>query len=333
MATLKDIATQAQVSTSAVSRILNYDPTLSVSEATRRKVLEIAEELNYSKPGRKHEPTLNQTIGVVFWCDATRELEDVYYSAIRLGITDQAVLENLQVKLFYRHDEWDFINLAGLIVVGSNQFTTAELQQFRDLTIPVIFADGNLLKAGFSSVTADFSFATQTIIQTLLTRGIKKIGMLAGNLTPTSDPEALIDFRFLDFKHELISRNLYHPEWIYIGQFDSQSGYQAISHGFPPLPPAQRPEALIIANDAMALGALKAFHDLNIVVPDDIKLISFNDTSLAQFTTPALSSVHVDAHEVGRKALQMLLDRLNNPQQPNYVVTIATKLIERESSR
>ena len=87
MATIKDIAQAAGVSPATVSRVLNYDPAMSVSDGTRKKIFDIAEQLNYKK-SRKRKPSKTQVyrIGLIEWYTEQEELDDLYYYSIRLGI-------------------------------------------------------------------------------------------------------------------------------------------------------------------------------------------------------------------------------------------------------
>lgn len=117
MATIKDIALKVGVSASTVSRVLNYDQTLSVTVATKKKIFEVAEELSYQKGrGRK---TLERKIAFLHWVNEKEELDDIYYMAIRFGIEKRA--EVLNVKLLkYVEDDYDNIDssIDGIIAVG-----------------------------------------------------------------------------------------------------------------------------------------------------------------------------------------------------------------------
>ncbi len=99
MATITDIATIAEVSISTVSRVLNYDPSLSVTEETKRKIFEAAEKLNYTKYKNKQKQRElpvdvpkkhNKSIGIVQWRMDDEELENIYYMSIRLGLEKRA---------------------------------------------------------------------------------------------------------------------------------------------------------------------------------------------------------------------------------------------------
>lgn len=88
MATIKDIAKRAGVSITTVSRVLNYDKTLSVSDTTRKKIFRVAEDLDYTK--KKKASTTRDNIAIVQWYTEKQELDDLYYLSIRMGAEKQA---------------------------------------------------------------------------------------------------------------------------------------------------------------------------------------------------------------------------------------------------
>ena len=126
MATLKDIAKRAGVSSATVSRILNQDETLSVTPQTRERVQEIARELNYKK---KFSPSSKTVIGIFQWVTLFQELEDPYYQAIRSGIERYCMTENLEIRRAFQSDP-DYMNtlrgVQGLICIG--KFNDKQIQ-------------------------------------------------------------------------------------------------------------------------------------------------------------------------------------------------------------
>lgn len=139
MATLKDIAKRAGVSSATVSRILNQDETLSVTPQTRERVQEIARELNYKK---KSSPSSKTVIGIFQWVTLFQELEDPYYQAIRSGIERYCMTENLEIRRAFQSDP-DYMNtlrgVQGLICIG--KFNDKQIQLFESITPNVIFVD------------------------------------------------------------------------------------------------------------------------------------------------------------------------------------------------
>lgn len=332
MATIKDIAKKAQVSPTTVSRVLSYDPTLSVNNETRKKVFAAAEALNYTKYQTKYQYRHNgEQLFVVMWCSAQQEINDVYYFSIRQGIESEAKREGYQVTTIYADESWEpLANGAGVIVVGSNQYSASQLAFLKKLDLPVVFADGDLLGQGFASVTIDTTDAVKHVLDHFAKHGQKEVGILAGDLTDQYDKDNLIDFRFQDFKALMTQRGLYRSDHVFVGAFTPDSGYAAIKKAIDE--GIKLPSALFVANDAMAIGAVKAFQEAGIRIPDQLSLISFNDTSVAQYAFPTLSTVSVNTNQLGQLAVKVITDLQENGQREPYKITLQTQLILRDSS-
>ena len=167
-------------------------------------------------------------------------------------------------------------------------------------------------------------------ISHFIAHGSKRIGMLAGELPNVSGTSH--DFRLEDFKRCMKDRGLYDDKRVFIGAYDPDSGYAAIRQALNSVSRNDFPDALLISNDAMAIGALKAFKEAEIGVPKDVSIISFNDTISAQYANPPLSSIRIESSEMGRRAVDLLIDRLDSPDRIPYMIMLGTKLILRESS-
>lgn len=335
MATIKDIAAKANVSPATVSRVLNYDETMSVSTETRNRIFKVAEELNYvkykAKP-KKASPqkTDTKTIAIIQWYTEQEEINDLYYYAIRIGIEKKAHALGCNVNLIYQDEPLTKVTDAdGVIAVG--KFSPDQIEMIAKTNNNIIFVDSNTLRFGYSCVVADFEGAVDQVIDHFLAHGQQKIGLLAG-VEETSDAKTkLLDPRLADFKNKLTSLNLYHPEYVFTGQFLPESGYNMMQQAIKTLK-GRLPQAFFAANDAIALGALKALAEYDISVPEQVSLISFNDTSLARYAYPALSSVKVFTEEMGATATEMVLTNLKAKRTIPEMTTLATQLILRASS-
>jgi LacI family transcriptional regulator, galactose operon repressor len=118
------------------------------------------------------------------------------------------------------------------------------------------------------------------------------------------------------------------PELIVAGNFTQESGYQAMSRL---LGLAQRPTAIFTASDSMAIGALRAIREAGLTVPGDIALVSFDDLPVASFADPPLTTVHQLVQELGARAVELLIERIKQPDQPPVNVRLATSLVIRKS--
>ena len=330
MATIKDIAEKANVSPATVSRVLNYDQNLSVNDSTRQKIFKIAEELHYDKHKKSYRRKA-KSIAIVLWSDQSQEIKDLYYYSIRTGIEDQAASLGYNTKIYYVTDELtDIDKQVGIIVIGHRQYSKSRLSEIEKTNKPLVFIDADTLANDHFCVVSDFHTSIREVINHFLDQNQRKIGMLAGDLSDVYDKENLVDFRFYDYKNYMKELGLYDPEKVIVGKFTPETGYEAIKKYLQP--GKEIPEDLVVANDAMAIGALKAFREENIKVPEDISLISFNDTTAAEFSNPSLSSVHVDTNEMGRLGMNVLQNILTEDMKEVYKITLKTKLILRESS-
>ena len=180
MATIKDIAESAGVSSATVSRILNNDSTLNVSPETRQRVLDAANALNYKKKSRISNKS-TYTIGIVQWFSPQQELEDNYYLLIRQGIEDFCMQNCIHVVRTYKADVNYMDSLKSvdaLICVG--KFSNGEVKRFRELTSNIIFLDMPVDDTSVSTITLDFDHAIKTGMNYLTSLGHTNIILIVG---------------------------------------------------------------------------------------------------------------------------------------------------------
>ena len=120
MATIKDIANIAGVSPATVSRVLNHDQSMSVSDETRQKIFDIAEELHYKKIKRgSNRNSHNHRIAIVEWYTEEEELDDLYYYAIRIGVEKKAQELGYDVMRFFNNEELEqLVQVDGIVAIG-----------------------------------------------------------------------------------------------------------------------------------------------------------------------------------------------------------------------
>ncbi|MGT2833041.1 LacI family DNA-binding transcriptional regulator [Streptococcus halotolerans] len=331
MATLKDIAGLAKVSQATVSRVLNQDPTLSVGEKTRHRILTIADDLGY----QKHLKTLNvpkvrHKIAIIQWYTEQEELNDLYYHAIRLGIEKRS--QDLQydiIRFFNQEPEKLPEETIGIIAIG--KFSSSQIKRFEACHDNLVFVDSDTLTKGYHCVTTDFENAVIAVVDHFMSKGVTKIGMIAGEEKTNDGLESLIDPRFRTFRNYTIEQGIYDATSIFVGQFSAESGYQLMTQAIQTLD-EDLPTAFFIANDTLAIGALRALQENNFKVPKDVQLISFNDTAITKQVYPTLSSITVFTNEMGQTAVDVLNRQAINPRPIATVTKLGTHLTLRESS-
>ena len=249
MATIKDIAQKAGVSPATVSRVLNYDPDLSVSKETEQKVFEIAEALNYTK--HKNKRRESAVLRLVQWYDSEEELADLYYLAIRLGIEKRA--EELNIRLIKEQlSELSDMETQGTIAVG--KFDQAQMKQLKKLNEELLFVDFDGLSLGINSLVVDFSQGVQLIIDQFIKEKHERIGILSGMEYTKGSRHEIDDPRFLVFREYLTRLKLYNEADHLQGAFTIEGGYTAMktyleSH-------TDYPTAFFASSDALAKNAV-----------------------------------------------------------------------------
>ena len=180
MATIKDIAQKASVSAATVSRILNQDDTLSVTDETKQRVLKVAQELNYTKH-LKNTVEKSISIGIFQWYSVFQELEDPYYQAIRVGIEKYCADHNIHVVRAFQSDcnyPDTLKDLQGLICIG--KFNKSQIKSFQKLNSNTIFVDMKTPKIYCDTINLDFQQAVTEALDYLYDLGHRKIAYLGG---------------------------------------------------------------------------------------------------------------------------------------------------------
>ena len=272
MSTLKDIAARVGVSQGCVSRVLKGDPTFSIQEATRFKILEAAREMGYRSQfsGVRRSGLTKDTLVLLLLYPEQAEIEDPYYHTVRIGVTSEAGGKGYSVwEIFYTPDlELDFSqkNIKGFIVVGStSEWSRCDELRRQLLTggLPIVFADFDPGEPGCDSVVTDFHLAMEKALQHFLALGYREIGYIGGQ-EYREGSKPIVDLRVQYFQDILTRAGCYRKEHVFIANTVSmQVGYtlacQAAQQGLP--------RALFVETDTMAIGVLKALKERGVQVP------------------------------------------------------------------
>ncbi|WP_449537783.1 LacI family DNA-binding transcriptional regulator [Ferdinandcohnia sp. Marseille-Q9671] len=328
MATIKDIAEKAGVSIATVSRVLNYDSTLSVGDETKKKIFEIAEELSYKK--RPTKKSNSARIGILLWYTEKEELNDLYYMSIRLGIEQRCEQQGIQAVHFYNNIEsMKNEDLQGIVAVG--KFSSKQVEELTKIAEHIVFVDSNPDEDVYDSVVIDFEKVTKSVLNHFIQQGHTEIGYLGGREEFTDQSAQIEEIREKTFTSYLAEANLLDENNMYIGTYSVDDGYrmmkQAIEEKGNSLP-----TAFFAANDLLAIGALRALNEEKVAVPERVSLIGVNDISVSKYVFPPLSTVKIHTEVMGETAVDNLLERLAGRQIPKKTV-IATNLVLRNSSK
>lgn len=329
--TLNDIAIETGFSLSTVSRVLNCDPSLSVGKQTRKCIFDSALELNYVKHQRHQRTlTINKTIAIVQWYSESKEHDDLYYLDIRRGIEHRGQIEHCDVIRIFQNDIKQLHSpVDAIIAVG--KFSGHQVRTLQALTKNLVFVDDDQFAAGFSSVVTNFRVATEQVINYYERQGIREIGLIHGTEQTTDRRTTVPDQRMLNYRQIMRERQLYHPEWVFEGDYTSQSGFRMMKTAIKKLG-KNLPRAFFVTNDPMTAGVLKALQVAKIKVPDQVKLLSFNNTSLATYVYPELSAVNVETELMGETAVELAVKQLKSGAWVPQRIELGTNLVERQST-
>ncbi|MBI1171239.1 LacI family DNA-binding transcriptional regulator [bacterium] len=336
MVTLKQIASAVGVSQATVSRVLNFDATLSVSAQTRQAIIETAEAMNYATPRARQRARADQgeaptKIALAHFLRPDQELADPYYVGLRLGIESRCAALRLEaIKIYHSETPLDpkvLAQTAGLICIGLHE--ADELDWLKSQARHIICADFFPEDEELDAVASDRAGAMRKLVGALSAAGYKRIGFVGWWDRDRHGQIARRETRCNAYIEWMQAAGLYDPDICQVDFNTEESGYRLTQSV---LSRPNRPDALICGNDNMAVGAYRAIHELGLRIPQDIAVASFNDISVAQFLNPPLSTVHLPAEEIGETAVDMLMERIAGRQIPKRT-TLAARMIWRGSTR
>ncbi|HHW68272.1 MAG: transcriptional regulator [Defluviitaleaceae bacterium] len=342
MATLKDIANEAGVSITTVSRVINYDTTFSVSEETRKRILEIAERMKYKSPKEKAEVYNTKAngrstpvrIGILSSYSEEVELSDPYYLSIRMGVEKECDRQGIITEKIFNMKDYNELakkhpDLSGIIAVG--RFSKEKINTLAGLFSNIVFIDEEPEDPHLDCVIIDLAKAAREVLNFLLKKGHRDLGYI-GILGCNSEYPEKIDAREYEFRNFIKENCIEENEKnIYLENGTAAGGYLAMVNA---IKRGNLPTAFFVASDSMAIGALKALHEHNISVPDQVSIVGFNDIPNAEYTVPSLTTVRTYTEFMGVTGVKLLMDLIENGANDiGRKVIIPTEFIIRNSTK
>ena len=305
MATIKEIAEIVGVSSAAVSRVLNYDEGISVSEETREAIFATAEKIGYKK--KVIYPKI-ENVALLYFTDNEDELEDVFYRGVREEVIKQAKKMNIRLQIYDRRDGMSVIprDLNAFIAVG--WLTRKEINQLYKICPRGVFIGTSPDEKLFDAVRPNMdSFVTQ-MVDYFVEKGHKKIGFIGGSDRNIDTGKPSMVIREWSFRQSVAYYHCLEEEYILISEkFTVDEGYRM---GKELLKKSSLPTALCIASDTLAVGVLQALNEKGIQVPEQMALFSINDVNIAKYLSPPLTTIHIDIPCICETALDLLRNRV-----------------------
>lgn len=335
--TLTDIAAEAGVSVATVSKSLSGDP--KIREATRKKVRRIANRRGYIPD--QHARTLrtkkSRRLGILL-----PTLNNPFY--VEKVASAQETAWQAGYELAFVCSEWDvereisccnrFLGMGVEGVIVSNRVTKEENEHFNMIIergMPVVDLTGeNPAVPHASSIAVDRVKGMELIMQHLVELGHRSFGLVGFKPRPSSSYVHQLRWQGICNvlrRHEISNDCL---ELLPTADDSLESGYSALDcHLREGL---DLPTALVTINDEIAHGALVALYDHGWKVPEDISVAGFDNTVTARFTRPALTTVSQTHLDLGRRAVEMLLEDIETPGKPPRHIKLEPKLVVRDST-
>lgn len=337
--TIDDVAARAQVARTTVSRVLNNGP--NVRDEVRDKVREAIEELGYrvNAQARHLASGSGRRIVLVHATDAEAEPNSYYHSGLELGamracaergftlVTHTAVPARLadreRIVELARSDSYD-----GLILTPPYSDDVALVEAIRGLDCPVVCVSaGPEARRHVTWVSIDDRAGGKAIGEFLIAlrhRRFAYIDALEGHVSAGLRLEGFLEaLAGAGIGRETVE--------IVRGNFTFKSGVEVSSRI---LDRADRPTALVCANDDMAAGALLTAHRLGLRIPEDISITGFDDTPVSEIVWPPLTTVHQPIRQLGAKAVERLVQLVGNGEGEAVVddAYVPFWVVERQST-
>lgn len=327
--TLKDIGAQMGLSASTVSRALSGD--VRVTEATRKRVKQMSEQMGY-RPNVIARSLRTQKTGMILL--VVRDIKNPFYLDIMVGVETAAREAGYNVLMCNCENRTDLIadyiemlkdkRADGMILMtGKLPLSMQNDPAFERL--PIVIALEVIENSPFPHVQIDNIAAGVQAVEHLISLGHKRIAHVRG-----PEGEIMSQRRLMGYRQAMQKANLtILPEYEQAGTFELHSGEEPCERLMAlPVPPT----AIFFASDEMAAGAIKKLTSMGYSIPNDVSVIGFDNLFWCEITQPSLTTIHQPRTQVGQHALQVLLSLLSGQQRQENTIVLPTELCVREST-
>ncbi|MNO42418.1 HTH-type transcriptional repressor CytR [compost metagenome] len=338
MARLKDIAEHVGVSISTVSRVMKNDSNHSVSEETRRKIWETAEQIGYNaqlanKAKKKQVLKQNYRIGCIVAMPQNK-YNNPYFSIILEGIEKEMAASGMRLDFVHSLEKQGDLQqlqalvkehrLDGVLIVERIEYEAYKwLRENVGIVVGIDLADKEI-----PVVSYDRTAAAKEAVQYLIAQGHRQIAYIGG---AELNGHFRSEKRFLGYQSAMQEAGLpIHEEWVIDVKWDVSLSYELTRQAFESN--KHTPTAIFSASDMMAIAAMRAATERGLRVPEDIAFFGVDNIEISEFTSPPLSTVHVPKLEMGMFAVKVLLDYLDNRHAIPVKLVIPHKMMLRRST-
>jgi len=329
--TIYDVAREASVSMATVSRVVNGNP--NVKPATRKKVLEVIDRLGYrpNAVARGLASKKTTTVGVVI-----PDISSTFYAELARGIEDIATMYKYNIILSNsdqnKDKELHLLNtmlgkqVDGIVFMGGN-ITEEHVQEFEKSPVPIVLAASVESSKKIASVNIDYAQATYDAVTSFVEKGHKVIALVLGSLEEPINSEHKLE----GYKRALADAGISSKEELVIeGDYTYESGMESFDKL---MELDEKPTAIFVGSDEMAIGVIHSAEDKGFKVPDDFEIISSDNTKLTLMVRPQLTTVVQPLYDIGAVAMRLLTKYMNKETVEDGIVVLPHRIEARTSTK
>ncbi|MBD1569561.1 HTH-type transcriptional repressor PurR [Aliivibrio sp. S10_S31] len=331
MATIKDVAKLAAVSTTTVSHVINK--TRFVAEATQKRVWEAVEELNYapSAVARSLKCNTTRTIGML-----VTQSFNPFFAEVMHGVENYCYKQGY--TLFMCNTEGDLEKqkhylrmlaekrVDGLLVMCSDLNEQLLTLLEKNTELPMVIMDWGPDSPRTDKIIDNSEEGGYLATKHLIENGHTHIACITGQADKVTCKE-----RVRGFERAHADANLsFNPEWILEGDFECASASKAVDKILS-IEESKRPTALFCFNDIMALAAISKIQQSGLRVPEDISVIGYDNIELSAYFSPPLTTIHQPKRRVGKTAVEILLERIKDKDHERRIFEMQPEVVTRSS--
>ncbi len=340
--TLKMLAEYTGFSPATISRVLNNDPSMTVSEETRRIIFDTAKKLGYAGgSGRRTQRIITDTmtIGIAEMLSPAEQMTDPYFMYLKNFVEQTCYERNVQTVML-RADADGYHALSseinGIIAIG--YFSDAQIASMQMLCNNITFLDSSPDELQHDSVVLNFELGMKQALDYLRELGHIRIGFIGPKRLGDDVKRIVQEPRRRYYEHYMRERGLFRSDFVIEAPMrDRMVVENEFSMRLRTMHQDNLPTAIVTVNEECAIGAIHALRNMQVRVPEDISIVSFNDTVMSSVVEPPLTSISPHLDYMAAMAVQLAMQRASTPaHQPErrypQKIVIPPALVKRSST-
>lgn len=329
--TIYDVAREANVSMATVSRVVNGNP--NVKPVTRKKVLEVIERLGYrpNAVARGLASKKTTTVGVII-----PDISSIFYAELARGIEDIATMYKYNIILSNsdqnKEKELHLLNtmlgkqVDGIVFMGGN-ITAEHVEEFEKSPVPIVLAGSIEESEKIPSVNINYEEAVYDSVKEFIDKGHKNIAFVIG---PLHEPKNF-EKKLKGYQRALEEAGLpFQEDLVVEGDYTYDSGLEAFEKL---LEAGEKPTAILVGSDEMALGVIHGAEDKGFKIPEDFEVITSDNTRLSLMVRPQLTTIIQPLYDIGAVAMRLLTKLMNKEKVSEQTVILPHRIEHRNSTK